>query len=136
MNLGGVLCHAVYTISCLGGFYIYLIINELIMGNFKQSSVHGGTSIDLSTWLMLCSIPVIFLFISGCYSARLAIAIEKVQDARREALRAAPIVVRPELNENMCVSCEEKPKECVFIPCGHKCLCKDCGDRLKKGGQT
>ena len=121
MAMCGILFHAGYSISILGGFYIYLMINYAIMGNFKESSINGGTSISMSTWLMLCSLPIMLLLASGCYSASLALAIEKEQDERKKAENSVPKVYNP--TEKLCVSCEENEKDSVFIPCGHMSLC-------------
>lgn len=85
--------------------------------------------------MLLCSIPVVFLFLSGCYSASLALAIEKELDERKAAALKAPAVYK-DLDANTCVSCEEQPKDSVFIPCGHMCLCSGCADKLKKGGYS
>lgn len=33
---------------------------------------------------------------------------------------------------NECVICMEKATEVIFVPCGHKCACRGCSDKLKK----
>ena len=37
-----------------------------------------------------------------------------------------------QMEKNECVICMDQPKDTVFYPCGHQCLCKPCGDRFKK----
>ena len=32
--------------------------------------------------------------------------------------------------ENNCVICLDRPKQVVFIPCGHKCCCNEDGKKL------
>ena len=33
---------------------------------------------------------------------------------------------------DVCVICMENPKDSVFTPCGHQCICHTCGDRFKR----
>jgi hypothetical protein len=35
----------------------------------------------------------------------------------------------------LCIVCDENPHTHAFVPCGHYCVCKDCGDALLDRGQ-
>lgn len=41
--------------------------------------------------------------------------------------------VESDVDEKMCVVCMAAPIETCFIPCGHVCVCRDCGGRLSDG---
>jgi hypothetical protein len=41
-------------------------------------------------------------------------------------------VDQEQIEKNECVICMDQPKDTVFYPCGHQCLCKPCGDRFRK----
>jgi len=36
----------------------------------------------------------------------------------------------------MCVVCMASPKTHAFVPCGHRCVCKDCGDAVVRGADA
>ena len=88
----GLLSHASYTISVIGGFYIYIIF-ENVMRASRDREVseedskgaalgmvkEGDTSI-----LILTSLPMLSLFFMGIYSLVLVLRIDDELDARKE----------------------------------------------------
>jgi len=34
-------------------------------------------------------------------------------------------------NQKLCSICMENPNEIVFVPCGHNCVCHECGEGLR-----
>ena len=50
------------------------------------------------------------------------------QDLVVEILDVSP----EQMEANACVICLDKPKDCVFYPCGHQCLCSGCSERFKR----
>jgi len=71
----GLLTHALYTISIIGGFYIYIII-DFFLSSDSQST--GDKDLMTDTVIMLItSIPLLGLFIMGIYSAYLLIKIDE-----------------------------------------------------------
>lgn len=35
-------------------------------------------------------------------------------------------------DDKLCIVCQENPKEIIYLPCGHFCLCKDCSNQIRK----
>jgi uncharacterized membrane-anchored protein len=70
----GLLTHALYTISIIGGFYIYIIVDYFLSSDSNGDDKHfmGDTAIMLIT-----SIPLLGLFVMGIYSAYLLIKLDE-----------------------------------------------------------
>ena len=77
LNYCGLLAHATYTISIIGGFYIYIILAYLLTSDSK----HSGALSDVIT-LLISSLPMLALFIMGIYSCILAIRVGNELEAR------------------------------------------------------
>ena len=86
----GLLAHACYAISVVGGFYIYLMIDMAIGTDTNNSgSTTGGKEnypILSQTWIMwLSSLPLLGLFFMGIYSCVLVIRVDEELDMRKAA---------------------------------------------------
>ena len=82
LSYNGLLGHAAYTISVLGGFYIYLII-DFIFGTDGRNKDDGALS-DISI-MIISSLPMLSLFLMGIYSLCLVLMLEDELDARKKA---------------------------------------------------
>lgn len=83
LSYAGLLLHAAYSISVVGGFYIYIVIAYF----FTTDSQHKGALSDVLT-LVICSLPMFAIFIMGIYSVVLATMLEKETDARKKVDQA------------------------------------------------
>eukprot|EP00656_Telonema_subtile_P007793 TRINITY_DN13658_c0_g1_i1.p1 TRINITY_DN13658_c0_g1~~TRINITY_DN13658_c0_g1_i1.p1 ORF type:complete len:414 (-),score=131.74 TRINITY_DN13658_c0_g1_i1:203-1444(-) len=59
----------------------------------------------------------------------------KAEAARVKAARKAEkeAAANAELDEDLCVVCDDMPKCIAFAPCGHVCVCASCSPKLPKG---
>jgi len=57
---------------------------------------------------------------------------KKIDKVKRTEIKCKQI----DEESNLCVYCLEKPKEVVFVPCGHKCCCKEDGKNLYEKNQS
>jgi len=39
--------------------------------------------------------------------------------------------IKTDVDNNLCVVCLIDEKTSIMIPCGHKCICKICGDKIR-----
>lgn len=71
LSYNGLLAHAVYTISVIGGFYIYIIIDAIFITrnkyNKESTQMEEGNLNDTAI-MLATSIPMILLFAMGIYS--------------------------------------------------------------------
>ena len=74
----GLLSHAIYTISVIGGFYIYIFLDYFL----KSSPDTDNNGLGSSLILLVTSLPLLGLFAMGIYSCVLAIMVEEELDAR------------------------------------------------------
>ena len=72
----GILAHAMYSISIVGGFYIYIMIDYFVGTDNKDNGL-SGTII-----LLVSSIPMFGIFVMGIYSVILASMIDAELEAR------------------------------------------------------
>jgi hypothetical protein len=78
----GLLTHACYTISVLGGFYIYIII-DYMFGTDRSTSQANGTALGDTAMLLISSVPLLMLFAMGIYSLCLLLMIDEELEARK-----------------------------------------------------
>mmetsp|Transcript_14301 Transcript_14301/g.22268 ORF Transcript_14301/g.22268 Transcript_14301/m.22268 type:complete len:159 (+) Transcript_14301:231-707(+) len=84
LSYWGLAVTAGYSISIMGGFYIYVIIN----GIFNQSdNSESSSSMSDAAAMFLKSLPVLGLFILGILSLHLWLVLEKEMNIRRKALK-------------------------------------------------
>lgn len=83
----GLLLHACYTISIIGGFYIYIIV-DMFLGSDTSSGDQGGR-MSRTAVMVISSLPLFGLFVMGIYSCVLLIQIDEELTARKRALVAA-----------------------------------------------
>jgi hypothetical protein len=83
LSYTGLLAHACYTISVLGGFYIYIMI-DYAMGTDRQSTKTSGSALGDTTILVISSIPLLGLFAMGIYSLCLLIMLDDELEARKK----------------------------------------------------
>jgi len=74
------LAHACMSIPVIGGFYLYILIDNAI-----TSSNHNEGAISETWILILTSCPFLGLLIMGCYSCALCIMVDDEIDARKKA---------------------------------------------------
>jgi hypothetical protein len=84
----GLLAHACYAISFIGGFYVYIIIDYMLTSDrrAKQRDVDQNKETRLSdtTFLILGSVPFLLLFFMGIYSAVLLFKVDDELEARNQ----------------------------------------------------
>jgi hypothetical protein len=78
LSYWGLLSHAVFTISVVGGFFIYTVI-EIILEGDKNSQVAG---LNEGTILLLLSIPLLLIFVMGIYSLILFLDVDEELEER------------------------------------------------------
>ena len=71
----GLLTHALYTISIIGGFYIYIIIDYFLSSDSTQSN--DKNFMTDTVIMLITSIPLLGLFVMGLYSAYLLIKLDE-----------------------------------------------------------
>jgi hypothetical protein len=76
----GLLAHAMYTISVIGGLYIYIFIDNA----FRETPGNESGSLSQTIIMVITSLPLLGLFVMGIYSCVLAIMIEDELDARQK----------------------------------------------------
>lgn len=80
------IAHAMYTISFIGGFYIYIMIDYALTGDgadLSQDDEHRFKPINQTLILIGTSIPLLALFLMGIYSVVLAAKVEDELEARK-----------------------------------------------------
>ena len=77
----GLVLHAMYNIAVIGGFYIYIFIDNALIGNEDNKS---DTQINSTGVLVITSIPLLGLFCMGIYSIILAGRVEDELDEREK----------------------------------------------------
>ena len=84
LSFCGLLAHAMFCISIIGGFYIYIMI-DFVLTQGRGDTVGEGDHLS-DTWvLLLSSTPFICIFIMGIYSCCLCIMVENEMDNRKNA---------------------------------------------------
>jgi len=91
LSYTGLLLHAIYTISVIGGFYIYIFIDYALVKPINPMSGAGEEDPALNysrmsetLILVFTSFPLLALFGMGIYSCCLAIMVEEELEARKE----------------------------------------------------
>ena len=80
----GLLLHSCFTISFLGGFYIYILI-DLALGTERNSNQDTSHGLNDTTVLIITSLPFLMLFILGMYTLRLVFMLDDELEARKRA---------------------------------------------------
>ena len=78
LSYGGLLAHGCYSISFIGGFYIYIVLDYLLTMDSGKNK--NGTLI-----LLVSSLPLLGLFIMGIYSVVLVLKIDEEYEARKNS---------------------------------------------------
>jgi hypothetical protein len=78
----GLLFHACYTLSVLGGFYIYVIVDILFA---SDSHAENEGALGEKPILLLTSMPMLCLFLMGIYSLVLVLKLDEELEARKKA---------------------------------------------------
>ena len=74
LNQYGLMIHAIYSVSILGGFYIYVIIGHFLTESISKSEEedeknnHAMSPASKLVMLFITSFPLLGLFIMGIYS--------------------------------------------------------------------
>jgi len=88
LSYWGLLTHATYTISVIGGFYIYIFIDYAMKSDqkVKSSASDDGSgeykSMGQTVSMIITSFPMLMLFLMGIYSCTLAIWVEEELEQR------------------------------------------------------
>ncbi len=139
MNLCLQFTHSFFCSSILGAFYFYLMIDT-----YLKSGSQNQTFSD-STILFFLTLPFLFIFIIGCHSLYLTNLIfdekKRLKSGNQPLLSQnrnqrydyddgmVDLLVIPEemLGQALCVICMAQTKDSIFYPCGHECVCFECG---------
>ena len=82
LSYGGLLFHAIFTISFIGGLYIYIMIDHLLITeNQYEKNKHLSNTISL----IITSLPLFGLFCMGIYSLVLFLKVDEELEARKKA---------------------------------------------------
>lgn len=109
--------HGFTTTTFYGGFFIYLLIDFA----FSKSAES-----DIGVLLGVC-VPFLVDFVSGCFSVSLIVAIWNYEEQSVPDFQVPFISSAVRDSQDSCLICNDRPKEVVIVPCGHKCLCVQCG---------
>jgi len=85
LSYWGLLAHATYTISIIGGFYIYILI-DMFLGSDTKSGGKSDGPMSNGAILLISSLPMLGLFAMGIYSCVLLILIDEELSARNKAV--------------------------------------------------
>ncbi len=154
VNICMMLLHAFFCCSILGAFYVFLILDCFLRKEQFGVDSSGQESMGDRTILFLLSLPFLVIFIIGCHSMYLVSMILDENKARKQESGEIQQLVeirmatqndnRPQesaiideieilqipdnvQNTNFCVICLEKQRDSIFYPCGHECVCHQCG---------
>jgi len=83
LSYWGLLAHSCWTISIIGGFYIYIIIDICLRTDRDN---HGLSDTYV---LLITSIPLFALFAMGIYSCVLLLMVDEELDQRKKILKEA-----------------------------------------------
>ena len=81
----GLIAHSTYMISIIGGFYLYILIQNAMGSDKQKGRGHGKESLSSTTVLILGSLPMLLLFIMGNYSLNLFLKVDEELEARQMA---------------------------------------------------
>lgn len=87
LSYSGLLAHACYTISVIGGFYIFIVVDAMFITrnkNNKESTQMKEGNLNDTAIMFATSIPMILLFAMGIYSLILVLRIDAEVEAREE----------------------------------------------------
>jgi hypothetical protein len=84
LSYWGLLGHAIYTISIIGAFYIYIFIDYAMTRDTiitkKEGDTEGFSPVGI---MVFTSLPFLGLFVMGIYSFVLAVWVEDEQEQRK-----------------------------------------------------
>ena len=78
LHFYGLLFHTMYVIAIMGGFYVYIIIDFLLLFEERGKEGHevdrtGKNALSDSNVMIFYSLPLLFLFLLGLFSCYLLI---------------------------------------------------------------
>jgi len=79
----GLVIHGMYTVAVIGGFYIYIFIDNALSPQ-DTKTLESGDQINSTGVLIITSIPLLGLFCMGIYSIVLAGRVEEELDEREK----------------------------------------------------
>ncbi|CAI2379445.1 unnamed protein product [Moneuplotes crassus] len=139
------LIHCIMTIGVVGAAFVYEILYALF-GKKKQTDDYQIEE----TWILLVfSLPYVIDLFVGIYGAIFSVTLIDIEEKENQNqnqnqnqndgnnpnynINIPMSQELMELNHNLknsqdlCCVCLEKPRNSVFIPCGHQCTCNECG---------
>lgn len=91
LSYWGLLAHALYSISVIGGFYIYIILSSLFQEKAPETHRQGDDPeqykrVDADIGILITtSLPLFGLFMMGIYSCVLLLKLDAEYEARKSA---------------------------------------------------
>jgi len=84
----GLLTHACFSISFIGGFYIYIMIDYIVIGEEVKTMDPDAEYKPMGSVvaMIFTSLPLFSLFIMGIYSCVLAIMVDDELEARKKVM--------------------------------------------------
>lgn len=58
--------------------------------------------------------------------------IEALQELQKRVLLYSDTITKEMSERKLCIVCYNSPKEVIFYPCKHKCLCRQCGEKVSQ----
>ena len=112
----GLLLHAIYSISFVGGLYIYIIIDFLFANeNLKDKDIRLSETVIL----IISSLPLFGLFCMGIYSLILLLKIDEELEARKKANERKTDRVEGIIDENNAHRNINAPRP-IVVPSGYQ----------------
>ena len=87
LSYWGLLCHAIYTISIIGGFYIYIFVDYALTYDryvTEDEDLEHQQSLSQTIILILTTVPFLALFVMGIFSAVLAGKVDDELEERKK----------------------------------------------------
>ena len=113
----GLVCHGLFSVAVIGGFYIYILVDIFLQSgdskgtiraeinhgdNFRSGSyVKSQNGIHDTGRYLLMSLPILLLFVMGCFSFYLAMKVEAELEARKADQERLEILDQEEAKEDL-----------------------------------
>eukprot|EP00826_Nyctotherus_ovalis_P064910 TRINITY_DN9531_c0_g4_i3.p1 TRINITY_DN9531_c0_g4~~TRINITY_DN9531_c0_g4_i3.p1 ORF type:complete len:178 (+),score=27.14 TRINITY_DN9531_c0_g4_i3:662-1195(+) len=127
--------HGFITAGCIGAFFLLEFVKTFFLAGYGEEKKNAVIE---QFKLLLLSAPYLIDFLAGIVTLKLFIAMLEVNEEPEVVPQTEQIL--PSLdayarNQGLtlnCVICMVRPREMLFLDCGHKCVCKECAEEYLK----
>jgi hypothetical protein len=113
---------------------IYIMGSAGVSCVFIMFSILEYVAVDHSWSYLAFYLPYsVFVIVASVEAYMLYRLIKEPSTTKRDANEPSPPHIDPthSTTEDWCIVCVERPRETVILPCGHMCVCVECGHKLK-----